>query len=173
MLGAYVSIHHVDATPQAPLSPIVHRPGKEICPDPEMSEMVELPDHLPSAPQKYFIAVDGGKYVNRGRALAIGEPVPRKICYCRSVCCVVVNRNRSVSTGRMLYKCARYDMSLLYPNTLRVCKYTEWVDPPMCRIGHEYALEMQDENERLKKEIFRLKQLNSDLESQLPRYPNE
>ena len=79
--------------------------------------------------------------LNKRKELRIGEHPPPRTCYCGYHCEVVVCRNKK-NAGRRFYGCTWFQNAQLQPHLFQHCNFFEWVDPPLCRRGVEYALKM-------------------------------
>ena len=95
------------------------------------------------------------------------DRVHRK-CHCGVDCEVVVCRNRK-NAGRRFYGCSLFNDHKIQPDCVDTCNFFEWIDPPMCRRGVEYSLEMQAEVSRLEKENSKLVHHIQYLQSLIPR----
>ena len=72
------------------------------------------------------------------------------ICCCGDESVVVVAKTEK-NAGRRFFGCPAFEDHRYYPNDIHCCNFMQWIDPPMCQRGLQYALEAQAEIRRLNK----------------------
>jgi len=86
------------------------------------------------------------------------SPGAYPVCHCGDECVVVVAKTEK-NAGRRFFGCSSYEEQLYNSNEGGYCNYMQWIDPPMCARGLQYALEMQAEVKRLNKLVEELNRM--------------
>ena len=86
----------------------------------------------------------------------VSEPlrtvVANPICLCGQESVVAVAQTEK-DAGRRFFCCDAYEGHKVFPDEIECCYFKQWIDPPMCERGRQYALESQAEIKRLKKVV--------------------